>query len=574
MKIRFCLSSGGYALVTVLVFGTIGLALLSGALGWTLTNVNLNQRNNQYFRTVSAAEAATEKVLSNLSSDYQRDGDALVTEHLSSYRNMVPTTAENAVWAQYQFSNGWWPDHVWVENTTANSYRILDAQYRGLRGWATDYRIIADARELNARFDITAGVRQDIQIAMIPLFQFAIFYNLDLEINPGPVMTVTGPVHGNTNMYLQPQSALVFQSDVTAAGAIILDKKPGDPLVRTKGSITFLAEHDAGVSTMNLPIGTNNTPASVRQVVEVPPVGESPTSAMGKQRFYNLADMVILVKDSGVTITSGIQADNRATAVPASQYNQFLNTSLTFVNMRENKTVNTTQIDIGKLAAWNQTNTLLRSLCPYGDVRIVYVADQRTQTSGTEPGVRLVNGQTILPKGLTVASPNPIYVKGHYNAPSGALGSHDTSATLPAALIGDAITVLSANWADSLSSSTLSSRTATDTTVNAAFLAGIVPTVSGSYSGGVENFPRFLENWSGKNFTYNGSMVVMYPSQFATAPWVGTGTYYNPPNRDWALDKNFANPTKLPPGTPTVRALIRGQWALLQPNWTPWAPSL
>ena len=61
MKIRFCSPSEGYALVTVLVFGTIGLALLSGALGWTLTNVNLNQRNNQYFRTVSAAEAATEK---------------------------------------------------------------------------------------------------------------------------------------------------------------------------------------------------------------------------------------------------------------------------------------------------------------------------------------------------------------------------------------------------------------------------------------------------------------------------------------------------------------------------------
>ena len=45
-------------------------------------------------------------------------------------------------------------------------------------------------------------------------------------------------------------------------------------------------------------------------------------------------------------------------------------------------------------------------------------------------------------------------------------------------------------------------------------MAGIVETANNDYSGGVENFPRFLENWSGSTFTYNGSMVVLYLSQF------------------------------------------------------------
>lgn len=47
----------------------------------------------------------------------------------------------------------------------------------------------------------------------------------------------------------------------------------------------------------------------------------------------------------------------------------------------------------------------------------------------------------------------------------------------------------------------------------------------------------------------------------ATAPWRGTGnTYgiYNPPARDWAFDLNFLDPSRLPPGTPEVRAVIRG----------------
>jgi len=562
-------------MLSVVVMGAIGLTALAGVLSWSMTNVQLNQRNNQYFRTVAAAEAATEKVLAAICTHYQQDGEAIVANNMYNYRRTVPLPSEDAVWGQYEFSNGYRTGRTWVENTAPLEFKVLDAQYRGLRGWATDYRVIANARELQARFNIQAGVEQNVQVATIPLFQFAIFYNLDLEINPGPAMTVDGPVHGNTNIYLQPVNQLTFQSDITAAARIIHGKKPGDPINRSGGTIIYHGEHDSGVSTLNLPIGTNNSPAAVRGVVEIPPVSEDPNSPMGKQRYYNKADLVILVRDAaagGTMVTSG-RANNFATVVPASQHGLFLNTAKTFTNLRENKTIKTTEIDLAKLAQWNATNTLIRPLCPMGDIRVIYVDDQRSQTSGTQPGVRLVNGAEILPKGLTVATPDPLYVLGHFNAPSASRGTHDTSLTRPASLIGDAITVLSPSWSDSRSSQSLSNRRASATTVNAAFLAGIVQTVSGSYSGGVENFPRFLEDWNNVQFTYNGSMVVMYPSQIATAPWTGTGTYYNPPIRDWAWDRNFGDPTKLPPGTPSMRALIRGQWTLLRPNWTPWAPT-
>lgn len=104
---------------------------------------------------------------------------------------------------------------------------------------------------------------------------------------------------------------------------------------------------------------------------------------------------------------------------------------------------------------------------------------------------------------------------------------------------------------------------ASDTTVNAAFLAGIVQTTDKSYSGGVENFPRFLEDWSSNIFTYNGSMVVMFYSKVATGLWNGTATYYNPPTRKWAFDKNFMSPLKQPPGAPSFRYLNRGDWLTL-----------
>jgi hypothetical protein len=171
---------------------------------------------------------------------------------------------------------------------------------------------------------------------------------------------------------------------------------------------------------------------------------------------------------------------------------------------------------------------------------------------------------------LTVATPNPLYVKGHYNSPSSPnyRGTANTSNTRPASLVADAITILSQNWNDANGNTSLGSgnRNAIDTTVNAAFLAGIVPSDGDYYSGGVENFPRFLENWSGDTFTYNGSMVVMFYSHYAVGPWTGTGVVYNPPNRNWSFDINFMDATKLPPGTPQLLTMVRGSWTLLPPD--------
>ena len=96
-------------------------------------------------------------------------------------------------------------------------------------------------------------------------------------------------------------------------------------------------------------------------------------------------------------------------------------------------------------------------------------------------------------------------------------------------------------------------------------------TTSSSYSGGVENFPRFLEEWTGRTLTYNGSLVAMYYSTLATNLWRGIGaTYdiYNPPTRNWALDQNYLIEGKLPPATPSVTVFVRGRWRMSAPYTT------
>ncbi len=556
------------ALLAVLLMSTIALIILAGTMRWTATNGLQIERSVDHQNTILAAEAATEKVIAELNADFAKLGASATSAKMPVYRTKVPKANEHSRWGRYRFSNGHGKDdEVTVEALAPWATVPLISQYRGLSGYAATYRIRANATDSASRQEVIGAVQQDVQVALIPVFQFAIFYNLDLEVNPGARMNINGRVHANADIYLQPAAPLTFYGDVTSAEDILLTKKPGDPSSRSASTATFQAEHDAGVMSLNLPLGIANTPEAVRKIVEIPPNNESSNSELGKQRFYNLADLVILVHaDDNVEVRGGGMANGNGANIPWSSVSNWISTDVSFYDQREKKTIQATEIDVAKFVAWNadSKNALKNAL--NRDISSIYVADLRPQSAGSEPGIRLVNGAVLPPLGLTVATPDPLYVKGHYNATGISVGTDNTSNTKPASLIADSINILSSSWRDSNSTKALSSRTASDTTVNAAFLAGIVETVNGKYSGGVENFPRFLENWSGRTLTYNGSMIVLFPSQYGAAPWPGTGTVYNPPTRNWSFDTNFLDPDSLPPLCPSVRAVIRGQWATVSPN--------
>jgi hypothetical protein len=123
------------------------------------------------------------------------------------------------------------------------------------------------------------------------------------------------------------------------------------------------------------------------------------------------------------------------------------------------------------------------------------------------------------------------------------------------------VTILSNSWSDGKSGTVPN---ASPTTVNTAIIAGTVPTApvggDGSYSGGAENFPRFLENWANDTLTYYGSMVELYKSQQSIGEW-GKANVYVPPTREWLFDTNFK--IKPPPGSIMVYSYIKGKWSLL-----------
>jgi hypothetical protein len=170
-------------------------------------------------------------------------------------------------------------------------------------------------------------------------------------------------------------------------------------------------------------------------------------------------------------------------------------------------------------------------------------------TPGQPNGIRLTNGAELAAP-LTVVSEDPVYVHGDFN----------TVNKKGAAVIADAVNLLSNAWDDSKSPGTLP--VATDTTYNLAFITGNTPTPDGggAYSGGFENLPRFHERWSGVTAKIRGSFINNYESEVAKSKWRYGGDVYTAPIRDWRYDPDLNDLDNLPPFTPNAVYFKRVLW--------------
>ncbi|HYG35467.1 MAG TPA: hypothetical protein VEC99_11815 [Clostridia bacterium] len=607
----------GHALLVVLVSAAVCLTLLAGTASRTITASALNERNNHYTAGIYAAEAATEKVLARMKSDFLVGDLTYVTNNLPLYRGLVPTASEDPYWGNYVFSDAQGKaNSTYVSCLSSLVYTNLQSQYTGLFGWQTKYRILSNASEINSRHAITNAVQQDIEMDSIPVFQFAIFYNGLLEFTWAAPMTVNGRTHANSHIFVGSAWDLIFNSTVTAAGMVTKTNWDGHTMGQYTGQIRYNGSpgYSTNCQILELPIGTNNTAAAVREIIQMPPgarpngppTGEDVDSAMGSQRYYNKAKIVLVVSNNTVTTTLKTQSEDTAPTVITANYSStdfsqvvsnfpFLTLTNKFTDQREGKQVLPTELDISKLNRWLTTNSQVNAKFPNsGGVynagvypNILYVADNRAVAANQLTAIRLINGSMIptnmapsgQPTGFTVATPNPLYIKGHYNCPNPAhRGTTNTTQTFPASLVSDALTILSQNWNDAKSAGSFTSRDAVSTTINAAILTGIVYSTGRDeeqFSGGVMNLPRLLEDWGNGSssivLTLNTSIVNFYDSIRATNQFQNPGIYYYAPVRQFSFDQNLRNYARLPPGTPTLGTVFRSKWTVPPPNTTTYA---
>jgi hypothetical protein len=272
--------------------------------------------------------------------------------------------------------------------------------------------------------------------------------------------------------------------------------------------------------------------------------------------------------------------------------------------------------------------------------------------AGAENAVRLVRATRMperagSPVGLTIATDNRLYVYGDVNATS--FGVPQIQGRV--ALMADSITLLSQHFSDRIyqrggnsspgyepkpvifgfdgqPSSSLPHydgglhsgaagagespnfcnawreiggirprRPNIDLAIYASLLMGDVPSCpgtgssahSGDTSGGVNNFPRFVEDWrgsTGQTVRIKGSIVNLFRAEQGNDRFLGTSwgetpastawnatrsstafnytadetCVYTPPTRDWSFDEALEDTANLPPGTPRLVTVDRVRW--------------
>lgn len=489
---------------------------------------------------------------------------------------------------------------------------------------------------LNQPIDITVSARDtsgnkatavlSVNAQTIPLFQFGVFYEDDLEILPGAPMTFTGWVHTNGNLYLSSASA-TFQSNITTPDSVFWNRKNTNdrlsgvrinnaagtavqldfdsrslsaPAFKTRSEVRFngrLMSAAHGVRSLKLPLPANLPPVTLvlpRNAGDSPMVQD--VKMAWKSDWYITVNAAVFDVVDTNTMKSQlctnfmVQERSGGLQVPdaAACARIFKPRRNAFYEGREDLRPDLLDIHMDELQIWSDASKAARA------PRIIYV--NFTNVGGNVNrdlvAVRLRQGARLpMPGiasdtgGLSMVTERPVYVLGDYN----------TIIWRPAAIMGDAITFLSnppnpamaqtpaslatrcsaqAGWCDTLQT-TSPQRTARPTTVNAALLVGHSPTPCDyaragctlpAYGGGLENLPRFLENWGGVTFRYTGSLVSLYRSRFTFGLWgnstnVGfgniNGPYYTPPTRQWSFDVNFRFPERLPPGTPSVGTVLQ-----------------
>ncbi len=468
-----------------------------------------------------------------------------------------------------------------------------------------NYVASADVTMPTVRGNVVAKVRRVFSKQQVSPWNWAIFYVDPLEIQPGAPMVVTGWVNTNSNLYTAHGTNLTFADKVTYASDWFVNFMPGDqqhngetpttpaspsnlPPARDVALQPFGMDSTAIFNTSD----SNPNNDSYRELVEPPAV--SSADPFAGQRYWDQAGIIIQIQDNpnanangfdgvkGHDLVNFYTVTNQQTGATqaltsGALYNMFIaagaiTTNQTIQDNREAATTRLATLDVSKLVTSVSSGNPSYTSASFANP-IIYIYDS-SATSSARRAIRLKGGTKIPNSGLTIVSNNPIYIQGDFNT-GGTPPSDNTSQNDPTtpqvsgytrascSVIGDAINLLSNAWNDSNSSSGTSSRVATNTTFNTAILSGIVPTApvggDGSYSGGAENFPRFLEDWSHAIITYYGSMVELYKSQQSTGEW-GKANVYVPPTRHWYFDTNFK--VRPPPGTLMVYAYEKGQWSM------------
>ncbi|HEY1788520.1 MAG TPA: hypothetical protein VGJ73_10210, partial [Verrucomicrobiae bacterium] len=297
--------SDGLALLATMCSLAVMLLVFAGIMYWIASNGKQLRRNQVFMSSQGAAEGETEMIFAQMDRDYLFQS----LNPAASYNSLAPITTNWPV--QYTFN-------VNInEGQQSGTLQYLINQYTNLLGEPQPVTITATATPVGQFQAVPATVSQTIIFAEVPVFQFAIFYNLDLDMAPGDAMTVNGSTFCNENIWCYPGAQMTFNGSVEAAGNYSFhwdtngDQSSNIPNPATNPKFndgTPLSHADPLV----LPIGagtdstTTNNSAAVEAIINIPPAND----AAPQQIAYVTTNQVYLYNEVSLIVSNAAYGVN------------------------------------------------------------------------------------------------------------------------------------------------------------------------------------------------------------------------------------------------------------------------
>lgn len=201
-------SQRGTAIVIVLLI----MALLTGFVALALSRTTSETLATANDAAESRAFAAAEASLENMTRDLDKVFEDKLTPSDDDINQVESATVSG-------FSNYTFDQHV--DKTGFSQIVVSNRLLKGMNALRQGWQITTTATD--AATGVKVKLRRQFFNDEVPIFQFGIFYDDDLEFHPGPRFDFGGRVHSNRNIYMMAQTGLYFSSRVSSVKDVITD---------------------------------------------------------------------------------------------------------------------------------------------------------------------------------------------------------------------------------------------------------------------------------------------------------------------------------------------------------------
>lgn len=257
-QVSFKTNERGAALATALLVMSLLAAISMTVLAVVTHESRIAGSDLQRTQTFYASAAGIEKMTNDFSDLFTKTSRPTTTQ-LNTIAAGYPTELLDE---GFTFNQTLVPD----PNTANSTVTIQSGPFSGLIASVTPYILNSTATQTATGAQV--NLQRNVNNYLIPIFQFGMFSNEDIELYPLPSMAINGRVHANGNIYASASVSLTFQAKVTTANEFITD-------VWRNGTPT-------GADHVFMTVNSINVPITMGSMVNGPNI----TTATANQRGY------------------------------------------------------------------------------------------------------------------------------------------------------------------------------------------------------------------------------------------------------------------------------------------------